>query len=101
MGRWCQVKELTSTPSLFYLSPSFFIVLSIYILSHLVLIHSCIEVVEVCLSCSSVGLHDLLRGCMPVDDLRGGGVSEVGGNTLGRKVMLGSSDNWVTARRGR
>jgi hypothetical protein len=91
MGRWCQVKELTSTPSLFYLSPSFFIVLSIYILSCLMLIHSCIEDIEVCLGSTSVRLHALLRGCMPVDDLRGGGVGDVGRNTLGRKVLLGSS----------
>jgi hypothetical protein len=91
IGDGCLVKELTSTLSLIHLSPSFFTVICIYVLSCLMLIHSCIEDIEVCLGSTSVRLHALLRGCMPVDDLRGGGVGDVGRNTLGRKVLLGSS----------
>jgi hypothetical protein len=67
----------------------------------LIHIHSCFEVVDVCLGSTSVPVYALLCGCMLVNDLRGGGVREVGGNTLGRKVLLGSSGSWVTAQRER
>jgi hypothetical protein len=67
-------------------------------LSCFMLIHSCFEVIEVCLGCSSVPVYALLCGCMPVDDLRGGGVREVGGDTLGREVLLSSSARWLTTR---
>jgi hypothetical protein len=101
MGDGCLVKEPTSTLSLIHLSPSFFIVLSIHILSCLMLIHSCIEGIEVCLGNISVRLHALLCGYMPVNDLRGGGVGEEGRNTLSREMLLGSSRRWLTTRGGR
>jgi hypothetical protein len=37
-----------------------------------------------------VGVYAFLCGCMPVDDLRGSGVGEVGGDTLRGEPSLGS-----------
>jgi hypothetical protein len=74
---------LTSALSLFHLSTPFFIFLSIYTLSSLMLIHNCIKVMEVFLSCNSVGLYALLYRCMPMENLGIVGVGEVGCDTVG------------------
>ena len=63
----------------------------IHTLSCLMLIHSCLEVVEVCLGCGSVGLHALFGGCVPMEDLGVVGFGDVGRNTLSGEVLLGSS----------
>jgi hypothetical protein len=59
-------------------------------LSCFMLIYDCVEGIEVCLGSGSVPVYALLCGCMPVDGLRGGWIGEVGRDTLGREVLLGS-----------
>ena len=63
-------------------------------------LHSCFEVVEVCLHGASAGLNSLLGGSVAMEDLRGR-FAEVGRNTLSREVLLSSRSGAVSVTFGR
>jgi hypothetical protein len=63
-------------------------------------LHSCFEVVEVCLHSAGMGLNSLLGGSVTMEDLRGR-FGEVGRDVLSREVLLSSRVEVVHVAVGR